>query len=74
MKFDFQYLQKINLDVPRRLNDAPLETKDMFHDFEDLKLSNPTNGFLNIYIYIYIRSNLKCIIEKKNIVLPLTII
>lgn len=50
MKFDFQYLQKINLDVPRRLNDAPLETKDTFHDFENVKISNPTNGFLNIYI------------------------
>ncbi len=72
MKFDFQYLQKINLDVHRRLNDAPLETKDTFHDFENVKISNPTNGFLDIYIYIYIRNNLKLFIEKKNIVLHLT--
>jgi hypothetical protein len=50
MKFTFQYLQKLNLDMPRRLNDAPLETKDKFHDFENLKLSNLNNGCFK-YIY-----------------------
>jgi hypothetical protein len=38
MKFIFQYLQKLNLDMPRRLNDAPLETKDKFHDFWKFKI------------------------------------